>query len=81
MTGIITKNGKWIECASWAHISTATRHGTETDFVLCKVGVIDIVGDLSPRQLGAIFDYCTRNGVNLDELASSDLEDQLNEMA
>ncbi len=77
MIGIIANDGKWIECPPWAHISTAVRHGTEMDFVLCKIGIIDIVGNLNRKQRESIFDYCTKNGLNLNELASSDLEDQL----
>ena len=75
--GIITKSGKFINCPKWGHIPTAARDGTEAQFLVCRNNTVDIVGGLNPLQYEALLDYCTRNCVQVEDVASSDLDDAL----
>jgi len=76
-TGIITKKGIFVECATWTHIATATRYDTEDQFALCKRELIDVVGYINTAMVAEIFAHCTRNNVILEDVMSADLEDQI----
>ena len=84
-SGIITKAGEFITCDGWKHIATAYQNDTSDQFILCRndVGygggfqVIDIVGELNKKMLNALFDFATRNGVALEDVAACGLEDEL----
>jgi len=79
-TGIITTQGKFIPCDSWKHVSTAIKHNTDINFLVCRNGEIDIVGNLNNLQYEALIDYCTRNKIKLEDAAGIDLEEALNEL-
>ena len=80
ITGIITISGKFIPCDSWKHGSTALKYNTGEQFLVCRNGEIDIVGDLDRLQYIALFDYCIKNQVRLEDVASIDLEEILEEI-
>ena len=84
-SGIITKTGVFIPCDGWKHIATAYQHDTQKQFILCRNSVgyegeyqtIDIVGGLNKKMLTELFDFATRNGVIVENVAGCDLEDEL----
>ena len=84
-SGIITKNGVFVPCDSWRHIGTAYQNNTQDQFISCKnemgygksLKVLDIVGDLNKPMLEAMFDFATKNNINIDNVGSIDLEEAL----
>lgn len=76
--GIITRAGEFIGCDKWNHVATALRNNTSMQFLLCRQNTIDIVGDINRSMYEALVDYCISNSVLIEDVISSDLEDQIN---
>lgn len=80
ISGIITKNGKWIPCDFWQHISTATRNQTDDQFIKCDEHGAELVGDLNTKMLDALYDYCTNTKRQLENVIGNDLENAIAKM-
>ena len=88
INGIIDTTGVFHKCARWKHISTALSLGYASYLIVSPrpssdlfglVDVeVDIVGGLNKKQIDALYDYCTKYELVIENVISSDLEDEMN---